>query len=270
MALHAYGIVNTSFDFKWGNIFLGVIYRLSQFTLHLFCKAFYGCMVGTTVRQVVLLVLPAEAESLVKFKNLVDVSFRQGTVFHDGLAAAEFPKVEIGLCEFQQVVRLVSGIHPTLCRIHVGVVDIVFVGRISYFLLVNPWTCMIGYLKGKRVLCGIRSLEVIPRQRSVFPGHHTLRVCLGISLNTATCYNPTDGCSHKHLSHLDNFKKYRKLFQAYLVAKGELEDTVFNTIIFENVRQAQVVATIEDSPAKTQAEAHRYGQVEAIRFDIYS
>ena len=113
-------------------------------------------------------------------------------------------------------------------------------------------------------------LEVVPCQRSVFPGHHALRVCLGISLNTATCYNRTDGCSHKHLSHLDNLKNYRKLFQANLVAKGELEDTVFNTIIFENVRQAQVVATIEDSPAKTQAKAHRYGQVEAIRFDIYS
>ena len=63
--------------------------------------------------------------------------------------------------------------------------------------------------------------------------------------------------------------EFKSLFQTNLVAKGELEDTVFNTIFFENVRQAQVVATIENGPAKIKAKAHRYGQIEAIRLDMY-
>ena len=53
--------------------------------------------------------------------------------------------------------------------------------------------------------------------------------------------------------------EFKPLFQANLVAESELEDTVFNLIAFENMRQAQVVATIEDSTTKIQAKAHRNG-----------
>ena len=73
--------------------------------------------------------------------------------------------------------------------------------------------------------------------------------------------------SPKEICSTDDFKP---LFQANLVAKSELEDTVFNIISFENVRQSQVVATIEDDTAKIQAKAHRDGQIEVIRLDMYS